>query len=304
MEQIELFRENLAHKPYCSDEKSFLKIRDKSVAELKKYIQHNQPTKIKWLVYDCDYACALDFISDNLLPPPNLIAINPVNHHSHLFYGLETPVCITDAGRFKPKDFLRKVSWFLGDLLKADKGYTNFISKNPLSQHWQVLQIEPKSYELADFLDWFSIPQKLPREYKTTGVGRNVTTFEIARRWSYRQVLQYRLTANRDGFATAVYQYCQEVNSAFPTPLCDSEVKAIAKSISNWTWKNYTARWSDEQFSAIQAYRGRLGGLKNGVANWNKREQAKEMRATGMTQRAIAEALGVSVGSVNSWLKS
>ena len=68
--------------------------------------------------------------------------------------------------------------------------------------------------------------------------------------------------------------------------------------------KNYTARWTDEKFSEIQAKRGRLGGLKNGVANWDKREQAKEFRATGMTLQAIADRLEVAKGTISKWLKS
>ena len=67
--------------------------------------------------------------------------------------------------------------------------------------------------------------------------------------------------------------------------------------------KNYTARWTDEKFSEIQAKRGRLGGLKNGVANWDKREQAKEFRATGMTLQAIADRLEVAKGTISKWLK-
>ena len=49
--------------------------------------------------------------------------------------------------------------------------------------------------------------------------------------------------------------------------------------------------------------RGRLGGLKNGVANWDKREQAKEFRATGMTLQAIADRLEVAKGTISKWLK-
>ena len=71
--------------------------------------------------------------------------------------------------------------------------------------------------------------------------------------------------------------------------------------------KNYTARWTDEKFSEIQAKRGRMGGLKSGVtratANEDKREQAKEMRATGMTLQAIADRLEVGKGTISKWLK-
>jgi len=35
-----------------------------------------------------------------------------------------------------------------------------------------------------------------------------------------------------------------------------NEVKAIAKSIARWTWRNF----SDAAFSAVQSARGKLGG--------------------------------------------
>ena len=69
-QQLDLFEENLPYKPYCSDQKGWLKVRPKEIATLKKYIQHNEPTKIKWLVYDIDYAGVLEHISFNKLPLP------------------------------------------------------------------------------------------------------------------------------------------------------------------------------------------------------------------------------------------
>lgn len=306
-QQLDLFEENLPHKPYCSDQKGWLKVRPKAIASLKKYIQHNEPTKIKWLVYDIDYAGVLEHISYNKLPPPNLVAFNPESGKAHCFYSLNTAVCITDNGRFKPKDFLRKVSFQLGELLESDRGYTNFVSKNPLNDYWEVIELEKTSYDLGDFLQWFDIPLNLPKVYKVVGVGRNVTTFEHGRRWAYRNVLAYRLEGKRDAFNLAVLSHCHELNLTYPTPLRDSEVKAIAKSISNWTWKYYTARWSDEKFSEIQAKRGRLGGLKAGrgrtPADQEKRLKALSMAST-MTQKAIAEVLGVRQGTISKWLKS
>ena len=118
-------------------------------------------------------------------------------------------------------------------------------------------------------------------------------------------MLAYRLAGKKESFALDVLAHCGELNQAFPTPLRDSEVKAIAKSISTWTWKNYTARWSDEKFSEIQAKRGRMGGLKAGrgrtPADQEKRLKALSMAST-MTQKAIAEVLGVNQATVSRWL--
>lgn len=109
-ELSEIFEDNLPHKPYCTNIKGALIIRPKSIAKTKNYIQYNEPNTVKWLAYDCDYAGALDHIGQNQLPAPNIAAINKFNGRSQLFYGLESPVCITENGREKPKRFLQAIN--------------------------------------------------------------------------------------------------------------------------------------------------------------------------------------------------
>ena len=85
-----------------------------------------------------------------------------------------------------------------------------------------------------------------------------------------------------------------------------NEVKATAKSIAKYCWKH--DQRAEQEFSQKQAKRGALGGKASGVtrakANEDKRIQARLLSAKGMSQRAIAKELAVSVGSINSWLKN
>ncbi|KIH50918.1 hypothetical protein ANCDUO_19000, partial [Ancylostoma duodenale] len=85
------------------------------------------------------------------------------------------------------------------------------------------------------------------------------------------------------------------------------EVKGIAKSISRWTWRKYSKQWSDEKFSAIQAKRGRLGGLKGGRGRTpqdeEKRLVARSMRSEGHTLKAVSLAMGVPLSTVGRWCK-
>lgn len=305
--QLTLFEEHLPFKPYCTDLlDAGLVIRSKKIALVKKYIQHNQPTQVRWLVFDCDYAGALEHIGQQQLPAPNICAVNPRNGHSHLFYGLETPVCTTENGRKKPIALLAKIEHVLCESLNADPGYVGLISKNPLKiDVWDVRQVNPVSYELADFLEYLELPAKLPKKGLVQGLGRNVTLFETARQWAYRSVLSYRLTGSRAQFAEAVLSQCQVINIGFPSPLGFSEVKATAKSIAKWTWDKYTAKWSDEEFAAKQAERGRLGAIQSAkvraAASEDKRASARLMRLDSMSFRAIATELNVSVGVVHKW---
>lgn len=307
--QLELFEDHLPFTPYCTDEKiAGLQIQQKAKAILKKYIQHNQPTKHRWLVYDCDYSGVLEHIASQFLPVPNIIVTNPASGHSHLFYGLKTPVCTSDNGRKKPLHLLSKIDFVLCQALQADQRYAGLISQNPLKvDHWQVQQINQNSWDLGDFLEYLELPEKLPRRSKVVGFGRNVTLFENARLYAYKQVIAFRLASTQEKFFDSVLSNCQSINQSFPVPLGFSEVKATAKSIARWTWKHYTGRVEDEVFSKIQARRGKLGGLKSGVSrvskNEEKRLKARQMSLEGMTQTAIAKLLGVNQRTIGRWLK-
>ena len=312
--QLELFAENLPHKPYCTDEKGWLQVRKKTTAIGKKYIQHNQPSLCHWLVYDCDYAGALDHIGQNQLPVPNIVATNPANGNSHLFYKLENPVCTSDLAHPKPLHLLAKIDFVMTEKLEADAGYQGFISKNVLHKHWLVQEVNPNAWELGDFLEWLVLPKRLPKRAETQGLGRNCTLFEKARFWAYSQVLNYRLAGNRKGFSEAVLGHCESINQSFPTPLNFAEVRSTAKSISGWTWKHYTgASRSDEEWAKYvadthtpdkQRHRQAKQAESRREATKTAREQAKAMKAGGSTQAAIAIALGVSQKTISNWLRA
>ena len=53
-----------------------------------------------------------------------------------------------------------------------------------------------------------------------------------------------------------MYGYLKALNAQFITPLPLSEVKAIAKSIANWTFKHFTP----SKFRESQAKKGAKGG--------------------------------------------
>ena len=312
--QLELFAEHLPHKPYCSDEKGWLQVRQKATAINKRYIQHNQPCMVHWLVYDYDRAGALEHIGQNQLPAPNIVATNPANGNSHLFYRLADPVCTSDFARRKPMHLLAKIDYVMTEQLEADAGYQGFISKNVLHKHWQVQEVNQHPWNLADFLEWIDLPKKLPKRAEVQGLGRNCTMFEKARFWAYSQVLSYRLAGNRKAFADAVLEHCKSINESFPSPLNFSEVRSTAKSISTWTWKHYTgASRSDEDWAKyvadthtpeLQRKRQAKQVASRQEATKTAREQAKTMKAGGSTQKAIAEALGVNQATISRWLKA
>ncbi|PLC55973.1 LuxR C-terminal-related transcriptional regulator, partial [Photobacterium carnosum] len=114
----------------------------------------------------------------------------------------------------------------------------------------------------------------------------------------------------------------------FTVPLPVSEVKAIAKSIANWTYRHFTP----EKFRESQAIKGRkggliggkrgsiedkakagaLGGIKGGrVSKGGGRPDKKELlpkvmelKALGYNNRSIADDLGLSAGTISNWIRN
>ena len=107
------------------------------------------------------------------------------------------------------------------------------------------------------------IPRKRP---ELVGLGRNVDTFDWLRHHAYREIRLWRDSRDRQGvyvrWLTYLYERAQNfTHDTHPNPLDHRETHHIAKSVARWVWRNCTA----EYFSAKQAARGRLGGLKGGV---------------------------------------
>lgn len=305
--QLEQYQESLPTKPYATDDlERGLRICYKQKALTKRYLQHNPPAKIHWLVFDCDKAGALEVANQvGHCPAPSFEVINPDNGHSHLFYGLAVPVIRTDLGRAKPLAYLAVVEYALREVLGADEHYTGMISKNPLHPHWTVIEHEAELWSLSELAEYLVLPAKLPKKATQIGIGRNCSLFEVARKWSYRQVLAHKISGTQETFSNAVLGACEKFNN-FPEPLPFSEVKGIARSIARWVWRKYDGRLTDEAFSARQASRARKG---RGVARYHHTEEERsqavaEARVAGAKVSEVAEKHKVPRGTLYRWLKA
>lgn len=304
-QQLELFVSSLPNKPYATDDyHQGMKICYKQKALVKKYVQHNPPAKIHWLVMDCDFQNGLEVARERNLPIPNITVINRKNGHSHLFYGLGVPVTRTNLAKKKPLEYLAAVEYALCKALGADVNYAGLISKNPLHPSWLVYETNNDLFEIGELADYLELPSSLPSHAKVVGIGRNCTLFESGRKWAYKQVLKFRVLGDRQGFNGAVKEALLYMND-FPTPLPSSEVAQIAKSIAKWTWNTYTKQWTDGEFSKIQAYRASRGkGVPRYRSTAENRAEAVLMVSGGISLREVAEHFGVGKSSVERWVKT
>ena len=323
--QVAAFVERLPRRPYCTDDPAHgLRIRPQASALAYRHIQHNPPPHVAALVFDLDKADSYHAWQDAGLPAPHWISVNRMNGHAHIGYILAAPVARTSAARQKPLRYLAAIEHVLAKRLGADLGYSGLITKNPTHADWLTVwhQIEPYSLDyLAEFCPDADLAAYSRRSRKeATGLGRNVTVFDNVREWAYTAIRAHWRPNGYDAWLCAVQAAC-ECTNVFGLeqggPLPHSEIKATAKSIARWTWRNLTpstfADYVDRTHTPeIQAARGAKGGKvsKGGGrptgtsrTNWELWESIQSMIAAGYPQRAIAEDLGVSRGLVGKYAK-
>lgn len=311
------FHESLPNKPYCTNNLGYVKVRPKAIAIRQRYIQHNPPCHTQFLIFDVDRQGAVLAWYDKNLPPPTFTTQNLENGHAHLAYALSTPVCTTDNARQKPLDYLAKIQAGLTRKLRADFGYSNFITKNPLYPHWRthVWRIEP--YELAELADYVDLLPLTDKE-REVGLGRNCTLFDNTRIWAYEAVRDYRhLSTKRSHFwEEAVLNHVLGQNMLLAEPLPYSEIRAIAKSVARFCLRNDTRCYA--KFIERQREKGQKGAIKaneqsqacnrGGMARSasyeQKRQQALALFVQGRTVVQIAKELGCHRNSIKNWLSN
>lgn len=310
-DQLNLFQSRLPSKPYCSDDlSSGLMIRPRKTARRMKYIQVNPPWLRSWLIFDVDRpgaALAWDYAH---LPEPLWTSQNPENGHAHLCYGLDAPVLLGHHDRQKPMRYLAAVETAMRAKLEADPGYSGLITKNPMHKAWRTFWHPVGGlYDLADLCECLELPRYINKRDKPerVGLGRNVDTFDHIRHLAYRIVRGWKAQGGSGVFVyylNHLHDLAQQyTRNEHPTPLDAKECHHIAKSVALWTWNHFDIDASDRRFRELQRIRGSAGGKKASAAYENKRANARLMWASGMSQKAIAEKLGVTDRSVRNWLK-
>jgi hypothetical protein len=187
--------------------------------------------------------------------------------------------------------------------LQADPGYSGLITKNPAHPLWRLLRGPQRGYELGELAEWVDLPKHAPkRKPEQIGLGRNVTLFDWLRQYAYRQIRHYKGDVRNFVLWQAhLNNKALLRNGDFQHPLDGREVWHICKSVAKWTWRRFDLEASDARFSALQAARGRASGEARLAGSEDKRASARLMKQAGYSVRVIAEALGVSIGSVSAW---
>lgn len=233
------------------------------------------------------------------LPSPNWIVRRNRNGHCHVTYCLDRPVHRGPKARNKPLMLFGRVAEFYRDAMGADAGYAGVLTHNPVPclhrrpGEFETLWKRKAPYRLRELAEPIPKGWKIPRE-PTTEAGRNCAIFATLMSFAGSPLNLYR----------ELGPIAQIINALLLDPLPVSEVYGIAKSV-----ERYRRQWIAQGRFYTEAEReawGRNMGRRSGEA---RREQTEdrdrrivELRGEGLTQREIAETVGVSQGRVSQVL--
>lgn len=315
------FLETLPKRPYCTDDYSkgiYRRMRDDAVKA--SHIEFNASRYVRWLVFDIDRATAFFDWQDKVAPTPNFIIKNPKNGHCHYVIGLRSPVAKSETASIKALRYLAAVEGGLLEVYEGDYGYSKKIAKNPLSDKWDVWTPREELYDLDELAEYIPLsygrPRSKPREIRS--YGRNVALFDSLRFWAYEMVKAAR-SGSYQKWSGAVLERAREINLTFNTPLSDNEVSHTAKSVTKWTWTNYSGiadgknhgvmqlglnranadieRLPEDEVKRRQSLGGQYSTQKR-IENNTKRVLAviANLKATGqrVTKVAVARISGIS----------
>lgn len=335
--QIEIFSSVIARlpkKPYVLAEKGAAMVIRSLQSELKRkdhrYIQHNQPNSLSFMVFDIDTPQAILAHENADILAPSFYTVDKEKTTAHAVYMLDTPVHRNQHSKQSPQRLFATLESIYGVKLGADSGYAGHVMKTPWYENHSVYMPDESINavsltEMADFVDFSRYNAEIKalkgREKVITEAyseSRNVQVFDIARKKAYSAIRNFwecqydewekfclKLVEDAWGVVSAM--------NAKNAPYLISEMKATARSIAKYTWKNTTPSGFQTYVEMThlphqQARRGKKGGVASGVARLalsaDKREQAIEMSTHGISVTEIANILKVSRPTVYSWLKS
>lgn len=236
----------------------------------KKYIGYNNNYFINGFVFDIDHPKGAMAWDDCGLPKPNIIIQNTANGHAHLLYALKAPVCKTDNARTKPLKLASLIQTGFTGRLKADRAYADVLMKNPINEaEWRTTWGNIEAYDLSYLSEFIPDDIQEQKRLPANGLGRNVNLFEDLRHYAYKSVLKFKEKSNYEKWekelilkADGLNTFCNGGNL-----LSYNEIKATAKSVAKWTWRNF----NKERFSYIQSFRGKKNiGKKKTKVKSNK----------------------------------
>ena len=237
-------------------------------------------------------------VEDREIPCPNWVVYRDTGG-AHGVWCLARPVLRGESARARPLRLLTRVTEYMAQKVKADAGYGQVLSHNPmvpaLAQRLQTDWLRRRAYPLQELAEIVPFGWRRPA-VPSTGIGRNCSLFEAGMTWAGSP-------ANL-GFPvlTALMAINAEVSRKHGRPpLGAGEVAGIARSVeryrARWIERGQFAEGGDRERSAWGRSMGLKGGLASGKARRKRTEdrdrEIVQDRVSGLSIRAIAAKHGI-----------
>ena len=275
-----------------------------------KYIQYNQPNSLAFMVFDLDYKKAILAHEKADVLTPSFYVVDKNKTTAHCCYVLENPVHRNEHSKQSPQRLFATIEEVYGERLKADPGYSGLIMKSPWFEqehHFYAPEETPTTvnlWEMAEFIDFGKYNAQQAKKRATARAtaledayseSRNVMVFDMLRKWAYSEIRNYWQTDYKQ-WEKACFEQIQRIWAGVSVkydkshPYLISEMKASAKSVAKWTWKNTTQSGFQTYVELThlphqQSARGKKSGIARLALSSDKREQAIELSNGGMKQK-------------------
>lgn len=293
---------------------------EKTLGVRNRYIQINHQNLTKMMVFDVDNPVSLYDWKYLDIPVPNLIIINPKNQHCHMVYLLDYSnfICRSENGRLKDILIYQAIYNELCTRLNADPRYVQKIMKNPFHNSWNTQVLHDDTYTFEDFakyVDFKSIKSfegsvaRSEESFRREQEGRNCTVFERTRFYAYAVLKSFNFgfsSEDSQNFYNAVFNYAEDINQEFESPLGIREIRATVKSIVNWTLMHFGNASEKKEFEKkdIWGDKSRANSIKTRSATKQKNiEKAVALKAEGKAITEICQELGRSERMVEYYLE-
>lgn len=283
----------LPERPFATDDLGPMRTMTREQALLKRNIQANRSSLMNLLLVDIDDGMggvrALEYTHGF---SPAWVAEGR-NGHAHAAWRIKQPVATTQAARHRPRYYAITAQEALRRKTGGDPDYKAFMTKNPLSEDWDVhwgtreglegYTLNQMESYLRDAGFW---PEKgwYRKDPPASAVGRNCAVFDETRQWAYQNFHKFIPDLKRFGEVVENYALSANLMMYENNPLPTAEVLGVARSITRWIGKQ--AMWrngkgaADEWFHQKKSRQGRAGA----TARWGD-PAARDERVRQLIER-------------------
>ena len=239
------------------------------------------PLSCPVLLFDCDRGAnnpiAAAWAAE--LPWPSWVCWRPGTQSCHAAYCLQRPVLTREDALPVPQQALARISEYYIQELRADPGYAGVLTHNPVHPRWRTDWGHQGGYSLEELGRYLPPGYRMPRlDQRRSLEGRNTGLFRAGMKWC-------GLPRNW-GNLPAVGAYLAALNQTLVQPLSIGEVKRIAWSVEKICRRNLLSGQTQDQFSRMQAARGRKGGRISGAERHQGSTEAEQpWVAAGVSRR-------------------